>query len=626
MILATVRTNAFKSGRRPALPLVQAALRGRARHAPAGAALGDLRLLARRWRACTCAAASSPAAASAGRDRLEDYRTEILGLMKAQMVKNAVIVPAGAKGGFVLKQPPADRAELREEERRQYIDADARHARPHRQHRRRRGAAAARACACSTPTPTPTWWWRPTRAPRTCPTPPTRSASSTASGWATRSPPAARPATTTRSSGSPPRAPGRASSATSASSASDVMTEPFTVVGIGDMSGDVFGNGMLLSPVIRLVAAFDHRHVFIDPDPDPAAGARRAAAAVRAGRQLLGRLRPRADLGRAAASGRAAPRRSPLSPQARAALGIGRREAVAHRALPGDPAGAGRPVLERRHRHLRQGGRRVARRGRRPRQRRAARRRRRAAGPGGGRGRQPRLHPARPHRVRRRRRRINTDAIDNSAGVDCSDHEVNLKILLALADRGRRADRSTERNELLESVADDVVAPRALRQLPAGADPLARRARRPPQRMEAYEELMVELEASGLLERELEFLPSTDADGRARRRPAAAWCGRSCACCWPTPSGCCASRSLASTLPDDPYLDGDLAEYFPPHGGRAVRRSYLAAPPAAARDRRHDRHQRRHQLDGHHLRVADGGRDRRQPGRGLPRRSWSPAR
>ena len=73
-------------------------------------------------------------------DRLEDYRTEILGLMKAQMVKNAVIVPTGAKGGFILKQPPADRPELREEERRQYIDPDARHARPDRQPRRRRGA------------------------------------------------------------------------------------------------------------------------------------------------------------------------------------------------------------------------------------------------------------------------------------------------------------------------------------------------------------------------------------------------------------------------------------------------------------------------------------------------------
>ena len=72
----------------------------------------------------------------------------------------------------------------------------------------------------------------------------------------------------------------------------DVMNEPFTVVGIGDMSGDVFGNGMLLSDQIKLVAAFDHRHVFVDPTPNPAAGVRRAQAAVRAARLVLGRLRP----------------------------------------------------------------------------------------------------------------------------------------------------------------------------------------------------------------------------------------------------------------------------------------------------------------------------------------------
>ena len=141
-------------------------------------------------------------------DRLEDYRTEILGLMKAQMVKNAVIVPVGAKGGFVLKRPPLDRAGLMQEERRQYITL-------------MRGllditdnivggrSSTPRACACSTAT-TPTWWSRPTRAPPTCPTPPTRSRRSTASGSATRSRRAARPATTTRRSGSRPRAPGRA--------------------------------------------------------------------------------------------------------------------------------------------------------------------------------------------------------------------------------------------------------------------------------------------------------------------------------------------------------------------------------------------------------------------------------
>ena len=100
----------------------------------------------------------------------------------------------------------------------------------------------------------------------------------------------------------------------------DVMTEPFTVAGVGDMSGDVFGNGMQLSPVIRLVAAFDHRHVFIDPDPpEPALAERRRLFALPA--ELVGRLRPLADL----RGWRRWPRSAktiPLSTEAREALGV----------------------------------------------------------------------------------------------------------------------------------------------------------------------------------------------------------------------------------------------------------------------------------------------------------------
>ena len=73
----------------------------------------------------------------------------------------------------------------------------------------------------------------------------------------------------------------------------DVQTEPINVVGIGDMSGDVFGNGMLQSRALRLVAAFDHRDIFMDPDPDPAAAVRRAPAAVRPAALVVAGLRPR---------------------------------------------------------------------------------------------------------------------------------------------------------------------------------------------------------------------------------------------------------------------------------------------------------------------------------------------
>ena len=333
-------------------------------------------------------------------DRLEDYRTEILGLMKAQMVKNAVIVPVGAKGGFVLKRPPADRAELREEERRQYITLmrgmldvtdnmvagevvhpagvrGARRPRPLPRRGRRQGhGAPVRHGQCGQ--------CRVRLLARRRVSHPGGSAGYdhkalgiTAKGaW--------------ESVSRHFRELGR-----------DVMTEPFTAVGIGDMSGDVFGNGMLLSHQMRLVAAFDHRHVFIDPDPDPEPSF--------AERLRLFRLPTSSwddyDRDLISTGGGVWPRSAksiPLSPEARAALGVD-----AERLAPTDLIQAvlrapGRPALERRHRHLREGGLGVARRRRRPHQRRRPGRRPRAAHQGRGRGRQPRPHPARPDRVRRR--------------------------------------------------------------------------------------------------------------------------------------------------------------------------------------------------------------------------------
>ena len=209
-------------------------------------------------------------------DRLEDYRTEILGLMKAQMVKNAVIVPVGAKGGFILKRPPADRAELMAEERRQYITlmrgmldltdnlvagevvhpADVRVldevADAYLVVAADKGTAHLSDTANEVSAEYGFWL-----------------GDAFASGG---------------SAGYDHKALGITAKGAWESVkrhfrelGRDVMTEPFTVAGVGDMSGDVFGNGMQLSPVIRLVAAFDHRHIFIDPDPDhePALAERR---------------------------------------------------------------------------------------------------------------------------------------------------------------------------------------------------------------------------------------------------------------------------------------------------------------------------------------------------------------
>ena len=137
----------------------------------------------------------------------------------------------------------------------------------------------------------------------------------------------------------------------------DTQTEDFTVVGVGDMSGDVFGNGMLLSEHIRLVAAFDHRHVFVDPNPD--------AAASFAERERLFEL-PRSswdDYDRSLISDgrRRLPAVAEVDPghaadgRRRSGCPRARRHDDAGRADPRDPPRAGRPALERRHRHLRQG-------------------------------------------------------------------------------------------------------------------------------------------------------------------------------------------------------------------------------------------------------------------------------
>ena len=139
----------------------------------------------------------------------------------------------------------------------------------------------------------------------------------------------------------------------------DTQAEEFTVVGVGDMSGDVFGNGMLLSPHIRLVAAFDHRHVFVDPTPDAARGFAERAAAVRAAALVVGRLRPRRD------------QRGRWGVAADGEVGAGRRRRSAPRwgsttvtmvtrLSPPELIRAvlrapGRPAVERRDRHLRQG-------------------------------------------------------------------------------------------------------------------------------------------------------------------------------------------------------------------------------------------------------------------------------
>ena len=274
--------------------------------------------------------------------------------MRAQLTKNAVIVPAGAKGGFYLKRPPADREELKAEVERQYVRyiRGAARASPTTSSTARSCTRAA--CACSTAT-TPTSSSPPTRARRRSRTPPTAVAERARllarrrvrlrrlGGLRPQGARDHRPRRLGVGQAPLPRARRRPRPTSSPSSAS--ATCPATCSATGCCCRDT----------IRLVAAYDHRHVFIDPDPDAAAVVRGAQAAVRAARLVLGRLRPRADL-----RGR---RRLPAHGQVDPALrrrrarrsGIDDERAAADRRHPRDPARARRPALERRHRHGRQG-------------------------------------------------------------------------------------------------------------------------------------------------------------------------------------------------------------------------------------------------------------------------------
>ena len=210
--------------------------------------------------------------------------------------------------------------------------------------------------------------------------------------------------------------------------------------------------------------------------------------------------------------------------------------------------------------------------------------------------------------------RINTDAIDNSGGVDCSDHEVNLKILLALVVDAEELTVA-ERDQLLQQLADDVVH-HVLYDNYLQVQILSQETMVSLRRMEAYEDLMLELERNHLLDRRLEFLPSSDrmldraAAGQGMARPELcvllAYAKR-----------LLRDQILASELPDDPYLQTTLAEYFPrtivERFGEYVQRHPLRRELLGDHD-----HQRRGQLDGYDLRAAHGGRDRRHRTRRRP--------
>src|SRR5436309_1404737 len=252
-------------------------------------------------------------------DRREDFRTEILGLMKAQNVKNVVIVPMGSKGGFVVKNPPADRAAFQREGVECYktllrgmldITDNLRGAEviPPKDVVRRDGNDPYLVVAADKGTATFSdianaiskeyGFWL---------------GDAFASGGST--------GYDHKQMGITARGAWESVKRHFREVGVDLESTDFTVVGIGDMSGDVFGNGMLLSRRLRLVGAFDHRHVFLDPDPDPEASYAERERLFR----LPGSSWADYDQGLLSPGGGVFPRSAksiPLSPQVRVRLSV----------------------------------------------------------------------------------------------------------------------------------------------------------------------------------------------------------------------------------------------------------------------------------------------------------------
>jgi len=288
----------------------------------------------------------------------------------------------------------------------------------------------------------------------------------------------------------------------------DVQREPVTVLGIGDMSGDVFGNGLLLSRAVKLVAAFNHLHIFLDPDPDPEASYRE--------RQRLFAL-PRSswdsyDRTLISAGGGVFSRQAKaitLTPEVREAFAIETTELAPDElisALLRSPVqlvwngGIGTYVKASRESHDSVGDRandhlRVD----------AAELRCSVFGEGGNLG----LTQLARVEFALRGGAVNTDFIDNSAGVDCSDHEVNIKI--ALNELVAREDLTRKQRNALLAAMTDAVADLVLANNARQAQCLSLAERHGRHRQSEYQRFIQRMETDHTLNRAREFLPSDDA-------------------------------------------------------------------------------------------------------------------
>ena len=494
-------------------------------------------------------------------DRRDDFRTEILGLVNTQMVKNAVIVPAGSKGGFITLRTLHNREEMADEALEQYktlirglldltdnLDVDGTTVPPESvvcwdppdpylvvaaDKGTSRYSDVANAVAAEY------GFWL---------------GDAFASGGST--------GYDHKTVGITARGVWECVKRHFRERGKDIQSEPFTVVGIGDMSGDVFGNGMLLSRHIKLIAAFDHRHVFIDPAPDPEIAFRE--------RERVFRLGPSSweDYDRSCMSEGAmiVPRGAKevdLTPAAKKVLGIpddagaldGESLIQAVIRAPAEllwSGGIGTYVKAPEESNADAGDPpndavRVS----------SDELRCRVVGEGGNLGftQRARIDFA------LRRGRINTDALDNSGGVDLSDREVNLKILFGHS-VGTGSMDEERRNRVLEELTDPVatfvLADNESQSLAISLDEL-----RAKDGQDDFRDVMSSLEKTGGLDRAAENLPTWEVLWTRLEE-----LGRSLA----RPELCVLlayvkldlmGRLLNSDLPDDPAAEDYLRNYFP---------------------------------------------------------------
>jgi glutamate dehydrogenase len=491
-------------------------------------------------------------------DRPQDFRTEILGLAKAQQVKNAVIVPRGAKGGFVpAKQalgsreaaqaegiacyksfvssllsitdnlvkgevkPPADTIRRDGDDPYLVVAAD-------------KGTATfsdiandiARTCG---------FWLG------------DAFASGGSAGYDHK-----KMGITAKGAWEAVKRHFREQNA-------DIQTQPFTVAGVGDMSGDVFGNGMLLSKTIKLVAAFDHRDIFIDPDPDPALSweeRKRLFELPRSSWQDY----DRSKLSQGGGIYSRAEKHIALPAEARNLLGV-KPVATPDEILSGilkAPVdllwfgGIGTYVRSSGETDLQVRDKandaiRVA----------AKDVRAKVVGEGANLGvtQRGRIEFALPGG------KINTDAIDNSAGVNTSDVEVNIKIALDAAVSHGRLDTAS-RNEVLGAMTADV-ASAVLRNNYQQTLAISLAEKDGLSDLGFQQRLMQKLEQEGRLDRALETLPS-DAALLGRQEAGTPLTRPELAVLLAYAKISLEEDLIHSSVPDDPYLGRALFGYFPP--------------------------------------------------------------